>query len=430
MNKLINLLISFLIAIDFTFAKDFRFSKVKTIPDFSFVSGVFTGLDILEQLDFSPLQGKTVALLCNQTAVNRKGEHILDILAVENIKVQSIFSPEFGLFGDGNDRIKLNTEGKNIEPITGAVIYDLFGEFVYPPDESLNSVDLILINIQDTGVRYSTFITTITKIFETASQKNIPVLILDYPNPLRGDIVDGPVVRPEYQSFEGYHLVPVRHGLTVGEFLIMVNEMGWAKDLARVNLTVVPMANWKRNYWFSQTELPWIQPAPDIHTLNSLFAYSGMALLKGTNLNIGHGTDKPYLRLGAPWISGKHVLEKLQLLDLDGVHFTAIKYKPSHRQGMTIIPQYHNEFCNGIELEITDWNKFNPLETATSIIITIQKLYPREFQWAPNDYIDRLYGSNVLRTFVAQKKPADYLPPLWFHDVMRFSEFRKRFLIY
>ena len=147
MNKLINLLISILIAIDFTFAKDFRFSKVKTIPDFSFVSGVLTGLDILEQIDFSPLQGKTVALLCNQTAVNRKGEHILDILAVENIKVQSIFSPEFGLFGDGNDRMKLNTEGKNLEPTTGAVIYNLFGEFVYPTDESLAGVDLILIDI-------------------------------------------------------------------------------------------------------------------------------------------------------------------------------------------------------------------------------------------------------------------------------------------
>ena len=414
----------------FLFAQEYRYSKIEKIPDFSFAPYVFTGLDIMEQLDMAPLQGKKIAVLCNQTSVNRNGIHLLDILASNGIKVKTLFAPEFGLFGSGNKRLKLFTKEKNIDPTTGAKIIDLFGKHIYPPEESLIGIDLILVDIQDTGVRYSTFITTITKIMETASKNNIPVLILDRPNPLRGDVIDGPVVRPAYQSFEGYHLVPIRHGYTIGEFILMVNEMGWAKDLARVDLTVIPMANWKRDYWFNETGLPWVQPTPDISDLETLLAFSGMALLKGTNLNTGHGTDKPYLRIGAPWLSGHHLMEKLNALSLSGVRFSVIKYKPLHRQGMKFIPLYLNEICNGIEIEITDRNEFDPLAISTAIIITTKYLYPREFQWASDNYIDRLFGSNILRTFTAQGKPADYLPPLWFHDILRFSEFRQRFYLY
>ena len=429
-DRLVKVAVFLLFVSIYLFGQEFRYSQIKNIPDFSFAPHVFTGLDILEQLDIAPLKGKKIAVLCNQTAVNRGGEHLLEILASNGIEVKTLFAPEFGLFGSGNKRLKLFTKEKNIEPTTGARIIDLFGEHIYPPDESIIGIDLILVDIQDTGVRYSTFITTITKIMETASKNNIPVLILDRPNPLRGDVIDGPVVRPAYQSFEGYHLVPIRHGYTIGEFILMVNEMGWAKDLARVDLTVIPMANWKRDHWFNETGLPWVQPTPDISDLETLLAFSGMALLKGTNLNTGHGTDKPYLRVGAPWLSGHHLMEKLNALSLSGVRFSVIKYKPMHRQGMKFIPLYLDEICNGIEIEITDRNEFDPLAISTAIIITTKYLYPREFQWASNNYIDKLFGSNILRTFTAQGKPADYLPPLWFHDILRFSEFRQRFYLY
>ncbi len=411
-------------------AREYHFSQIEKIPNLSFLSYVFTGLDVLEQMDFAPLQGKTIAILCNQTSVDRNGRHVLDLIAKQpGIKVKTVFAPEFGLFGDADPNLKLSGK-KSIEPLTGAYIVDLFGRYILPPDWSLSGVDLILIDIQDTGVRYSTFITTITKIIESASEWDIPLLVLDRPNPLRGDIVDGPIVRPAYQSFEGYHLVPIRHGLTIGEYVLMVNEMGWAKDLARVDLTIIPMANWRRRQWYDETKLPWVPPAPDIASDEILLAYTGMALLNGTNLNVGHGTDKPYLRVGAPWLVGQVLFEAISQYRLPGVAFKIIRYKPHLRANMKTVPLYYNEWCGGLELEITDRNKFNPLATATTIILLTRQLYPREFQWRGDGYVDKLFGHDLLRTFAAQGKPPDYLPPLWFHDVLRFNDFRQRFLLY
>lgn len=272
--------------------------------------------------------------------------------------------------------------------------------------------------------------TSITKIIEAAAPLDIPVLVLDRPNPLGGIQIDGPIVRPAFQSFEGYHLVPIRHGLTAGEYILMINETGWAKDLARVNLTIIPMANWKRGMWQDNTHIPYIPSEPDIVSLEAHNAFVGMNLLKGTNLNIGHGTEKPFLRFGAPWISSDHVMEKLNSLELTGVEFTRIRYTPRMKQGAIIVPLYQNEECSGLEITITDRLEFSPLATATGIIITINQLYPREFQWTGDGYIDKLFGHELLRTFSAQGKPANYLPPLWFHDVVRFNEFRQQFLLY
>ena len=195
-----------------------------------------------------------------------------------------------------------------------------------------------------------------TKILEVASEWSLPVIILDRPNPLRGDRVDGPVIRAKFQSFEGYHIVPIRHGLTIGELAIMANEMGWIKDLKRANLTIIPMVNWKRSYWLDQSEHPWINPHPSIKSIRTNLSFSGFGLLEGTNLNDGKGTDRPYLRAGAPWLSGYHLADKLSQLKLPGIKILPVEYIPRMKQTDQSPPIYVDELCSGVDIQIIDPN--------------------------------------------------------------------------
>jgi len=319
---------------------------------------------------------------------------------------------------------------KRVDPVSGARVFNLLKRSLYPPDWIMKKLDIILIDIQDTGVRYSTFISSITKLFESASDNDVPVIILDRPNPLGGQKISGPLPREEYQSFEAYHLVPIRHGMTIGELLLMVNEMGWAKDLKRVDLKIVPMANWKREQYMDDLQLPWKKPAPYIKDLYTLIMYAGMDLLRGTNINVGFGTELPYLRFGSPWLATKFFKEKLDMLDLPGITFREVSYRPKGSPNFNRIPKYNGKSCSGIEILISDKKLVKPLETATSIITLISQLHPREFKWEGNGYIDKLFGSNQLSLFVAQKKPPGYLSPLYMHDEIEFSKFRKTFLLY
>lgn len=408
----------------------FQYSTVLEIPDLSFFEQVYTGLDILEQMDFNPIRNKTITILGNHTAINRNGKHLLDLLMeFPDVKVLSLLAPEYGIWGLDDKRAKLI--GKNqIEPMHSAKIIDLFNRYVYPPDWLLNEIDLILVDFQDTGIRYSTFIATMSKVFESASDKNIPVILLDRPNPIRGDIIDGPVPRTEFQSFEGYHLFPIRHGLTLGEAAIMINEMGWVKDSKRINLTVIPMANWNRKSWFDETKLKWQNPIPFLRNLNTLLAYAGMDLFRGTNMNVGFGTDSPYLTVGAPWLVTSFLLEKLNDMELRGVSFKEVKYRPRGSVYYNRVPEYDGKSCSGIQLTITNRNEFDPLATATSMMFLIHRLHPKEFRWKEDGYIDKLFGTDLLRITAAQGKPSDHLPSQWAKDVYKFSEFRHPFLIY
>ena len=227
--------------------KKFKFSKVMAVPDLTFLNNVYTGLDILEQMDFEPLKNKNIAVLSNHTAVNRNGKHLLDLLKeTGNINVHYLFAMEHGIWGVDDKRSKMIGRDQ-VDPIHNAPIIDLFNTYLYPPRWVMEKIDMVLIDFQDTGTRYSTNIATMSKVFESASNHKVPVVVLDRPNPLRGDIINGPVPRTEFQSFESYHLFPIRHGLTVGEMAIIINEMGWAKESKRVELNVIPLSNWKRN---------------------------------------------------------------------------------------------------------------------------------------------------------------------------------------
>ena len=400
------------------------------MPDLSFFDHIYTGLDILEQMDFKFLKNKNVGLFCNHTAVNRNNTHLLDLIGKNNtINIKAIFEPEFGIWGVDDKRAKLIGK-ERVDPVSGAKIFNLLKRSLYPPDWILKELDLIVIDIQDTGSRYSTFIASITKLFESASKHRIPVIILDRPNPIGGVKIEGPLPRTNFQSFEAYHLLPIRHGMTIGEILLMVNEMGWAKDLIRVELSIIPIVNWERNQYLDETSLPWKKPVPYINDINSLIMFSGMDLLRGTNLNVGFGTESPYLIFGSPWLASSFFKEKLDMLNLPGVSFEEIEYRPKGSMYYNRVAKYNGRSCSGIKINVIDKNLVKPLETATSIITLIERLHPREFQWAAHGYIDKLFGSNQLRLFVAQKKPPSYLSPQYMHDEIEFSKFRNKFLLY
>ena len=244
-----NIFFRYIISISITFCflnannNKYAYSSIVNVPDLSFFNHVYTGLDILEQMDFDILKDKSIGVFCNHTAVTRNNKHILDILADnENIKIEAIFEPEYGIWGMDDSRAKM-IGSKRIDPVTGAKVFNLLDRSLYPPGWIMKKLDIIVIDIQDTGVRFSTFISSITKLFESASDYDIPIIVLDRPNPINGLSIEGPLPREEYQSFEAYHLVPIRHGMTIGEILLMVNEMGWVKDLKRVNLNIIPIAN-------------------------------------------------------------------------------------------------------------------------------------------------------------------------------------------
>ena len=408
----------------------FNHSVVMPVPDLSFHPSTFYGLDVIEQMDFKPLYDKSVGIFTNKTAVNRKGRHLLDLLKDHpKVRVDVIFTPQYGLFTEQDKRFKMRN-GEKYDPDHNARIVEVFGRNMKPPAWSVRELDIIIIDIQDTGVRFSTYISTMTKILEVASEWSLPVIILDRPNPLRGDRVDGPVIRAKFQSLEGYHIIPIRHGLTIGELAIMANEMGWIKDLKRANLTVIPMANWRRSDWLDSSEHPWVNPHPSITSIRSNLSFAGFGLLEGTNLNDGRGTERAYLRAGAPWMSGYHLAEKLSMLNLPGIKVYPVDYIPRMRQTDSVAPLYVNELCSGVDVKIIDPNLYDPIATATSIITLASQLYPREFKWAEFNRIDMLYGHSQLRVFSAQGKPANYLPPLWLKDVIKFNQFRQRFLIY
>ena len=429
-NIIIRTFLKALICFSALFGQQFKHSIVMPVPDLSFHPSIFYGLDVLEQMDFKPLYGKTIAVFTNQTAINRKGEHLLDLMKTHSkIDVKIIFTPQYGLFAEQKNQFKMQGDQK-YDPIYNARIVEVFGRNIKPPEWAMRGLDLILIDIQDTGVRFSTYVATMTKILEVASEWSTPVMILDRPNPLRGDRVDGPVVRPKFQSFEGYHLIPIRHGMTIGEMAVMANEMGWIKNLKRTNLTIIPMANWKRSYWLDKSEHPWITPQPQLKNIRTNLAYAGFGLIEGTNLNDGRGTDRPYMRVGAPWLSGFHLAEKLIQLKLPGVEFRVVEYVPRKKPEDKIIPLYLNKVCSGIDIYIKDPNRFDPIATATAIMVLTNQLYPREFKWDELNRIDMLFGHSQLRIFAAQGKPANYLPPLWLKDVLKFNEFRQQFLIY
>jgi uncharacterized protein YbbC (DUF1343 family)/CubicO group peptidase (beta-lactamase class C family) len=326
---------------------------------------VRTGLDVLVDQGFAPFRGQTIALVTNQTGIDARGRRSIDLFAAApGVRLVSIFSPEHGITGLADADV---ANGR--DAVTGLPIWSLYGPTRRPTHEMLRGVSVVVFDIQDVGVRYYTYLTTLVYVLEEAGRRGIPVVVLDRPDPITGRVVEGPVMDADLRSFTAPYPLPVRTGLTIGEFArLVVGE----RQLP-VSLTVVPVAGWERSRWYDETGLPWVNPSPNIRSVTQALLYSGVGLLEATNLSVGRGTDMPFEVVGAPWIEPHRLAAVLNGLRLPGVSFEAVTFTPT-------ADHYTGTMCWGVRLVVTDRDAIRPVTVALALARVLRDLHRDQFR--------------------------------------------------
>ena len=358
---------------------------------------VLTGLDVLLEKKIDLITGKSIALVTNQTGIDRYGiPNYKRLLALDDVHLKVVFSPEHGLFGEADEEITYN---KKIADIPRVI--SLYGSVRKPTSEMLQGVDLIIYDIQDIGARFYTYISTLGLVMEAAGALQLPVLVLDRPNPIRSDIVEGPLLDLNYQSFVGKYPIPIRYGWTIGELAQKIVEEQWIFPSPPLN--IVPMEGWNASLWYDETTLPWVKPSPNIPDLGTALIYPGMCLLEGTNVSEGRGTEHPFKWFGAPWIDGKILSKELNKLHLPGVVFVPKSFTPVSIPGVADKPKYENQLCDGIEIRVITRNEYQSLKVGVSILKKLQELYPENIIFKENR-LNRLWGSDTLLNELQNKR--------------------------
>ena len=329
---------------------------------------VRTGLDVLARANFASLAGYSVGLVTNHTGIDARGRRNIDLLAsAPGMRLTAIFSPEHGLGGDANTDVPHTRDAA-----TGVPVWSLYGPIKRPSAAMLKDVTLLVFDIQDVGVRYYTYLTTLVYVMEEAARLGIPVVVLDRPNPITGRYVEGPLMDPDLASFTAPHTIPVRTGMTIGEF----GRMAAAERRLNVSLTVVPMEGWDRARWYDETALPWVNPSPNIRSVTQALLYSGVGLLEATNLSVGRGTEAPFEVVGAPWIEPHGLARALNDLRLPGVRFDAVIFTPT-------ADVYKNVPCSGVRLIVTDREAIRPVTVGLAVGRVLRERYRSQFKAEP-----------------------------------------------
>ena len=369
-----------------SFKKNINFLKTKKV-------NVQTGLDILLDRKNYFIDSKNIALVTNQTGVDKKGvPNYRRFLNLDNVHLKVIFTPEHGLFGEAENGEKIEyKEGVNSNELPK--IISLYGAIRKPSDEMLSNIDLIIYDIQDIGSRFYTYISTLGLIMEAAAKLEIPLLVLDRPNPIRNDILEGPILDLKYKSFVGYYPIPIRYGKTIGGLTRAIIKNKWISPLPKID--IIDTEGWTEDLWFDETDLNWINPSPNIQGLEAAILYPGMCLLEGSNISEGRGTSDPFKWFGAPWVDGLKISEALTKYDLPGVKFVPRRKTPISIPGKALTPKFMNEKCHGVEVWITNRNKYRSIETGLLILFTINTMYPNKIK-LNQKFINMLWGSEHL----------------------------------
>jgi uncharacterized protein YbbC (DUF1343 family) len=326
---------------------------------------VLNGIDILRRQDFAPLAGKRVGLVTNQTGLAADGASTIDLLYKSGIcKLVALYSPEHGIRGVVEEAVSSAVDGA-----TGLPIYSLYGDTLRPRPEMLRDLDALVYDIQDVGVRFYTYSTTMAYCMEEAARARIPFYVLDRPNPIGGLSVEGPILDADKTSFVGYMPLPVRHGMTLGELARYFN----AENRINVELHVIEMEGWRRSFYFSDTGQLWVNPSPNMRSLLEAILYPGVCLLEPTNVSVGRGTDRPFEVIGAPWIEPRRLAAALKAFRVPGVEFVPVVFVPTASTNK-------GEQCGGVNLVLTDRNAFNSVLTGLTLISALHGLYPGKFE--------------------------------------------------
>jgi uncharacterized protein YbbC (DUF1343 family) len=363
------------------------------------------------------LKGKRVGLITNASAIDRARNLDIDLIAQhKDLRLVALFAPEHGIRGDAPAGQKIVDEK---DPKTGVPVYSLYqSEDRGPSDEMLKDVDVIVYDLQEVGGRTWTYVSTMALSMEAAKRKGIPFVVLDRPNPIGGEIVEGAMLDPKFRSFVGWYPIPARHGMTVGELATLFNQ----KHGIGANLIVVRAENWRRSQWQDQTGLPWTNPSPNLRSLAALNNYPGSVYFEGTTLTEGRGTDRPFEQIGASWLNAAEVARVMNARSLPGIRFEAVTL-----QVEPTAAKFRGQTIPGIRFVITDRQAYRPVRTSLLLIDEIRRQHRSDFAWRPS--IDRLTGSDKVRLAIE----AGTLPALldeWDREAAEFAESRKPFLLY
>src|SRR5580765_3891418 len=327
---------------------------------------VRAGLDVLVSRLSGLIKGRCVGLLCHQASVTRDLTHAVDaIRALPGVTLAALFAPEHGIAGTAQDLIHV---ASTRDRATGLAVWSLYGRRLAPTPEMLRGLDVLVVDLQDVGSRYYTFVWTMALAMQACARADLPVVVLDRPNPLGGIQMEGNVADPAYASFVGLHPLAIRHGMTIAELAAYLNEThGFGADL-----TVVPMEGWRRAMGWEETGLPWVQPSPNMPTPDTARVYPGGCLIEGTNLSEGRGTTRPFEWVGAPWLDAHAYAESLAAEQLPGVAFRPARFRPTFQK-------WAGQVCGGVHLHVTDRHRFKPFLTGLAIVAVARRLAPRGF---------------------------------------------------
>jgi uncharacterized protein YbbC (DUF1343 family) len=375
------------------------------------------GIEVLLADSLSLVRNRSIGLVTNQAGVDGQGISDVARLQGAGIRIVALFSPEHGFRGAADPGAVV---ASSVDSATGIPIYSLYGRTSAPTDEMLRGIDVMVVDLQDAGARYYTYLATTVEIMKAAARSGLPVVLLDRPNPI-GGLVQGNVLEPEFISMVGRLTVPMRHGMTLGELARLA-----AADLdLSTSLTVVPVAGWRRSLAFDETGLPFIPPSPNLRSIESLFHYPGICLFEGTNLSVGRGSEAPFEQIGAPWLDTTAVLASVRAAGIPGVRFRGVEFTP-RKPGEG---KFADTALVGIRLEVTDRAKYDPTVAAVHLLSSIRRLHAAQLRWIPAHF-DRLAGTRSLRSAVERGEDPGQIVRSWEAALERFRDRRRGFLLY
>ncbi len=375
-------------------------------------ANVQVGIDVLESSHFAELRGKHVGLITNHTGVDAAGRSTQEILMhAPGVQLVALFSPEHGMAGMREEKISSAKDS-----VTGLPVYSLYGETRRPTEEMLAGIDALVFDVQDAGVRFYTYTTTMAYCMEEAAKRKIAFYVLDRPNPIGGEIVEGPMLDADKTSFTAYFPIPVRYGLTIGELAKFFNE----ENQIHCELHVIAMKNWRRNYFYEETGLRWIPPSPALRTLKGSVLYPGVEILQNAGVSVGRGTETPFEEFGAPWMRGEDVAARLNERQLPGVRFVAQSYIPL--EGL-----YAGQRCAGVGVRVTDKLAVHSMAMGMEIAALLWRLYPEKFDPAKMMF---LVGNAETLRQLKENVEAPRIVESWAKGLQEFEVRRGKYLLY
>ena len=405
------------------------------------------GIEVFLDKHLDLVQGKRVGLVTNPTGVNSRLESSADLFFKnQNINLVALYGPEHGVRGNAQagEYVPYYIDERYGIPEYSIPVFSLYGQSLKPeagmfkkideymrsfdtkdvgkvPEQPMvESIDVLVFDIQDVGTRIYTYVATMAYCMEACAENDIKFIVLDRPNPINGVNMEGPLLEfPEFSSFVGLYPVPVRHGMTVGELANYFNTQFLKK---RADLTVIPMEGWNREMWYDETHLPWVIPSPNMPTLRTATVYPGQVFLEGTNVSEGRGTTKPFELFGAPWIDGLRLIEKLNSLDIPGVKFREAWFTPT-------FSKFKGELCGGAQIHVTDRHQYNSFDTSLFIVQTIMALYPKNFEFHET-YFDKIMGTSRIRDALEKGARVEDIIQSYEKELNNFSKLRKPYLVY